>query len=247
MFDANAAQLLQRIQPGDLVLDVGAWACPFNRATHVLDAQPWATRGAYARMFGGPGSQGGPTEHFTAETWVVRDICDHTPWPFDDHQFDWAICSHTLEDVRDPLWVVSELCRVAKRGYIEVPSRRAESSRGWESPRIAGLTHHRWLIDIDTATQSIRFTMKPHGMHTHWRYSLPASSLSAMSPAERVQWLVWEGPVRCEEITLHGTDIFEDLERFVRSVQPYPGWRLAAANLRRGLGALVDRALRKMR
>jgi hypothetical protein len=32
-----------------------------------------------------------------------------------------VICSHTLEDIRDPLWVCSEMIRIGKAGYIELP------------------------------------------------------------------------------------------------------------------------------
>ncbi|HWE39009.1 MAG TPA: methyltransferase domain-containing protein, partial [Isosphaeraceae bacterium] len=99
-------------------IDVGGWACPFNRADWVLDSEPFESRGYYATV-GLPGSQGGDREHFRAATWVQRDICEHTPWPFPDRFFDFSICSHTLEDVRDPLFVCAELIRVSKRGYIE--------------------------------------------------------------------------------------------------------------------------------
>src|SRR5690349_25177201 len=107
-----------------------------------MDAEPHETRGFY-RTFGGVPSQGGEKEWFSAKTWVQRDICDKAPFPFADKQFDFAICSHTLEDVRNPLWVCSEIIRVAKRGYIEVPSREWETCRGWERPNQAGLSHHR--------------------------------------------------------------------------------------------------------
>ena len=118
----HAELILQKLGANDLVLDVGAWASPFNRAQWIIDSQPYDTRGFYA-SFGGPRSQGGCREWFTPGTWVQRDICEHHPWPFNDRQFDFVICSHTLEDIRDPLWVCSEIIRVGKRGYIEVPSR----------------------------------------------------------------------------------------------------------------------------
>ena len=128
-------------KPDDLVLDVGGWACPFNRANWVIDSEPYETRGFYSKI-GLPKSQGGEKEYFTKETWVQRDICDKEPWPFADKQFDFSICSHTLEDVRDPLFVCAEIIRVSKRGYIEVPSRIIESCRGVEHKKIAGLSQN---------------------------------------------------------------------------------------------------------
>src|SRR3954449_10993879 len=97
-----------------LVLDVGGWAKPFPRADWVLDLMPYETRGLY-------GTLEPDAERFGPDTWVTLDMCAHMPWPFADAQFDFAICSHTLEDIRDPIWVCSELARVARAGYIEVP------------------------------------------------------------------------------------------------------------------------------
>ena len=47
----------------------------------------------------------------------------------DDDQFDLAICVTTLEDIRDPIWACHELNRVARAGYVEVPSRLEDASR----------------------------------------------------------------------------------------------------------------------
>lgn len=246
MFEPNVQRLLGLIKPGEKVLDIGGWACPFNRADYVLDAQPYDTRGFY-RTFGGQPSQGGDVERFTRDTWIVRDICDHTPYPFIDKSFDWVICSHTLEDVRDPLWVCHEMIRIAKRGYIEVPSRQVESSRGWEVGRLAGLSHHRWLIDIDGARQTIRFLMKFHRLNAHWRFSLPASHLRALDEASKVQWLFWEGSFSYNEVTIHGYDNMDaELERFVASVRPYPQWRLQLSAFARSLSQAGARARAKL-
>ncbi|MEE8275687.1 MAG: methyltransferase domain-containing protein, partial [Alphaproteobacteria bacterium] len=81
----------------------------------------------------------GEAERFTGDTWVVMDVCKGG-WPYVDNWFDFAIFSHLLEDVRDPLTVCRELSRVAKRGYIEVPSRAREIySKAWLFHLRAGL------------------------------------------------------------------------------------------------------------
>jgi len=59
------------------------------------------------------------------------------------------VCSHTLEDVRDPIWVGAELQRVAAAGYIEVPCLREELTYGIQGPWV-GWGHHRWLVIVDT-------------------------------------------------------------------------------------------------
>lgn len=216
--EKNMRAILERLGPTDVVLDVGAWACPFNRAQWVIDAQPYETRGFY-RTFGGPASQGGDRERFSRDTWIQRDICERHQWPFDDGQFDFVVCSHTLEDVRDPLWVCSELMRVGKCGYIEVPSRARESTMGEERPGQAGLSHHRWLIEI--AGNHIQFLPKWHMIHTSRRFHLPAGF-----SAPAIQFLWWTGTFTVGEAEVHGVAAQEaELERFVNTLAPCPAWR----------------------
>lgn len=239
MLEAHVHEILRRLKPTDLVLDVGGWACPFNRAQWIFDAQPYETRGFY-RTFGGPPSQGPPEEWFTRETWVVRDICEHTPWPFADKQFDFVICSHTLEDVRDPLWVCSELIRVGKAGYIEVPSRAWESTLGHERPGQAGLSHHRWLIEIEQ--QHIRFIQKYHAIHADWRFSLPERYRRRLKPEESVTWLWWTDSFSYEEVQIHGLEAMErELMAFVQRVDPRPAWCYVLDEKRRQLQRLPQR------
>jgi hypothetical protein len=227
MFEPNVQRILDTLSPTDVVLDIGGWASPFNRANYILDAEPYETRGFY-RTFGGAPFQGPAEEHFTKATWIQRDICDHTPYPFADKSIEFVICSHTLEDVRDPLWVCREMARIARRGYIETPSRIAETTRGWEHPRLAGLSHHRWFVDMSDSR--VRFTMKFHRVHSHWRLSFPHDYLLSLPPEERVQWLFWEDRFDVEEVvTIHSpAEIDAELERFVTLTRPYPEWQLSA-------------------
>lgn len=236
-------ELLAQIKTDDMVLDVGGWACPFNRANWVLDSEPYETRGFYASI-GLPKSQGGETEQFTNETWVQRDICDKEPWPFPDKFFDFSICSHTLEDIRDPLYVCSELIRVSKRGYIEVPSRVIESCRGQEKKKMAGLSHHRWLVEI--ANDHIQFTMKYHAIHSLAEFSFPASFAKTLSESERISSLFWVRNFTHAETQLHGVEnIHEDLRSFIEQRYRYPRGnvfiRALKRNVRRGVEGLKRR------
>ena len=242
MYEPNVERLLELLGPSDLVLDVGGWACPFNRAQWILDAEPYETRGFY-RTFGGPASQGGEREWFSADTWVRRDICAREPWPFADKQFDFVVCSHTLEDVRDPLWVCSELARVGKRGYIETPSRLWESCRGLESPRIVGLSHHRWFVEI--TPPRVAFTMKYHFIHDGYQFGLPRGYERRMAPDQRIASLWWEGSLTAMERTIHGLELQRaEVAEYVRSIYRYPRWRSGVARVNRFAGR-VARGLRR--
>jgi hypothetical protein len=193
MLEASAERILERVGADDVVLDVGAWAAPFARADWVIDLMPYDTRGLY-------GEADPARERFDARSWIVRDICDREPFPFADDELDFAICSHTLEDVRDPVWVCAELQRVARAGYIEVPSRLEEQSYGVHGPWV-GWSHHRWLIDVGEA--GLEFVFKSHAVHGPARFRFPAGFAQTFSPDERVQTFFWERAFTATERIFH--------------------------------------------
>ena len=161
-----------RLPAEGLLLDVGGWAKPLARADWVIDLMPYATRGLYGKAEG--------PERFTERTWVEHDVC--TPWPFEDGQFDFAVCSHTLEDVRDPVFVCKELQRVARAGYVEVPSRVEEHMTGVNGAW-PGWAHHRWVCDVDPLEPRITFVHKSH--------AIPPLPYRELPIERRVQWFWW--------------------------------------------------------
>src|SRR4029079_11133720 len=105
MLAASRAKIESELARGAVVLDIGGWADPFPRADWVVDLMPYETRGLYGATTGG--AQATP-ERFSAETWIEGDACDRDPLPFADNSVDFVICSHTLEDVRDPIGMCRE-------------------------------------------------------------------------------------------------------------------------------------------
>jgi hypothetical protein len=190
MLADSRTKILERVTEADLVLDVGGGAKPFPRADWVIDLMPYAERGLY-----GPPPDPA-AERFSAGTWVQRDICDRGPWPFADRQFDFAVCSHTLEDVRDPVWVCRELMRVSRAGYIEVPSRLEEQTYGIQGPW-AGWSHHRWFVDVEPG--GLTFVFKHHVLHNRPSDHFPAGFTDRLPPADLVQRLFWEGRFQVAE------------------------------------------------
>src|SRR4051812_27429468 len=104
------------------VLQVGASHDSFARADWVLDDGPPEPHG---------------DARYSRSTWVTRDVCARTPWPFADGRFDFAVCT-VLPFVRDPVGVCAELARVARSGYVELPVVEAELAGG----------SGRWLCDV---------------------------------------------------------------------------------------------------
>jgi SAM-dependent methyltransferase len=198
--------------PGDAcVLDVGAWAAPVNRADWVIDLMPYESRGALI-----PGGFGPGPERFDADRWIVADICAHRPWPFEDDFFDFAICTFTLEDVRDPVRVCEEMSRVARAGYIEVPSLLDELT--WRNPEPSGgpwvgHSHHRWLCTLEG--DDLVFLSKFHSLHARTEAQVPPHWARRLSIDERLVAHFWEGSLPARERPAIDSYPFAELERAI--------------------------------
>jgi hypothetical protein len=91
------------------------------------------------------------------------NICDHDSWSDlidyvkQNGKFDFAICTHTLEDLSNPLLVCQQISKIAKSGYVAIPSKFIELSRlsqtGLEvninGKGFRGYIHHRWIFQIE--------------------------------------------------------------------------------------------------
>lgn len=209
MIAAHLDEILRRLSGDATLLDVGGWAAPIERADWVLDLLPYETRGLY-------GTSDPARERFGPDTWVRRDMCDREPWPFDDDQFDFVVCAQTLEDVRDPVFVCAEMARVARAGYLETPSWRAELMAGVNGPW-TGYSHHRWLVRCDQARAEAEFLFKFHTVNSD-PYRLP---LHDLTEAERTEWLWWEGSFTGRErIVMEPAELDAELRAFVAANAP---------------------------
>ena len=204
---SNLPKLIARAKACDSVIDVGGWHNPFGPATHVIDLGSHATRQAADSL------TPGEVERFSAETWTIHDVCT-PPWPFEDNRFDFAICSHLLEDVRDPIAVCRELARVAKARFFTL---RAALGR---MPEI-GFYHHRWMVEGEGS--ALRFFRKSHQLAMDSDFFITRGELGRkMTENESGRCLWWEGDFTAEEV-YEVED--EDLRAFKRQ---------ALARLKRG-------------
>jgi|GEM_PF-1465887 len=153
---ANVETVLEMIGPNDRVLDIGGAAEVFPRANVVMDILPYEARqrGLFGNM----------PEQFSRDDWHAGDICFPEIWrQFKDKEFDFVVCSHVLEDVRDPIFVCAQIQRVGKAGYIETPSQFRECAKVSANDVAAGWGHHRWLVEVEGGT--IVFRPKMHWVH----------------------------------------------------------------------------------
>jgi len=117
---------------GARVIDIGGvagggWTAEFR--THCADINAPEGDGAYFRV----------------------DVCRRESW---DQLLEWvrvnglwdfAICTHTLEDLYNPIVALELLPRIARAGVIATPSARTELSHV-ESGGYLGNIHHHWLF-----------------------------------------------------------------------------------------------------
>jgi len=191
----------------------------------VIDLLPYETRRVHEAL------DPEDAERFSASTWILHDVCN-APWPFAEKYFDFALCSHLLEDVRDPLTVCRELCRVAKSGYIETPSRLREiySKQRWfglkslfgNIPEI-GFYHHRWFVEAEGL--HLRFTPKTIAIAEDRRRYLTRGQIGRkLTEQESGLGFFWETAFTFEEVPV---DVREDYtifgKRALTSLAKYPG------------------------
>ncbi len=212
----NLQAVIARARAAPRVLDVGGWYLPLHAATHVLDLNPYDSRGQ-------PLDPENPAR-FSAATWCVQDACV-APWPWPDKFFDFSFCSHLLEDVRDPLAVVRELSRVAKSGYLETPSRAREifakgrwaglAARVGRPPEV-GFYHHRWFVEAEG--NHLRFLAKTSEILRDPSYYITRGALGRkMREEESGLGIFWEGEITAEEtIVIEMDDVQRNLRAFRR-------------------------------
>ena len=77
--------------------------------------------------------------------------------PFSDKEFDYVILSHVLEHVEDIVKFKSELERVAKSGYIELPTKLADNLVfDFVEEKYA----HKWWLEFDDSSQTLLYSRK---------------------------------------------------------------------------------------
>jgi len=128
------------------LLDVGGGAAPYYRASHILDLQPFAADRLAQNVWGMSPGTNRSSPRWSPEQYTSLDLCEEQTWPFLDGQFDWGLCSHCLEDLRNPLPAVRELQRVCRQVIIVTPSRLLEQTRGIDHPLFSGFFHHPWMV-----------------------------------------------------------------------------------------------------
>ena len=103
------------------ILDIGCGYSPNNRATVFCDTQDLS-------------------EFYKGKKFIKLE---NKKLPFENKEFDFVIASHVMEHVEDVDFFISELQRIAYKGYIELPT-KLEDNLVFENKN-----DHIWQIDFD--------------------------------------------------------------------------------------------------
>lgn len=121
------------------------------------------------------------------EIWdkILSHVKKHGKW-------DYAICTHTLEDIHNPVYAARMIEQIANAGLIVEPSKYRELQRF--SGNFRGFIHHNWIFDIRqgvlTALPKINYiedpafdcTMEAEELIVAWKESIGLQHLNNGMP-----------------------------------------------------------------
>lgn len=129
--------------------------CKFNNYENILEIGPGIQPFPLAKKFVGYNEE--------LDNYISLDI-DEQKLPFNDKELDFIYSRHTLEDIQNPNFAMSEIIRCCKSGYIETPSPLVEIAKGVDgfndSESYGGYIHHRYIVWSDIEKCEIYFLPK---------------------------------------------------------------------------------------
>jgi len=108
--------------------------------------------------------------------------------PFKDQEFDFVVASHVMEHVDDIEFFISELERVSKKGYIELPT-MLEDNLVFENKK-----DHLWHMDFDDVESKLLISKKVQ----YFEPVLSVSSIKRLNEIFRSSFILelyWEDKI----------------------------------------------------
>jgi hypothetical protein len=160
-------------------------------------------------------------EKYPGKRFVQGDI--HNT-PFKDKEFDFVVAAQIAEHALDPEIFINELMRIAKRGFIELPTPFCDNLVIGNHP------HHPWWVTFDDIEQEIVYKpkaqiLKEQIWYREYNLMLPFFYESFVTE------LIWEDTIEWK----YGEQVFEvggnkiDLE--THSIQPWMFGEITASDL----------------
>jgi hypothetical protein len=126
----RAAADLKNSRDNFTLLDIGASHNPFNREflTHTFDIMDSPMNGVHQFI--------GNMNRY--EDW--QPLLDYVA---QNGKFTFCNCTHTLEDLANPMLALEMMPRIAEQGFLAMPSKYNELQR--REGHFRGTMHHRWI------------------------------------------------------------------------------------------------------
>lgn len=190
--------------PDDVhIVDLGGGMQRLARADYVVDLMSFDESRKYP-------SRGSP-DKCSRGTWIVADLCDPMTY-FSDREFDYAFCSQTIEDVRDPIALIREISRISLSGFISTIhwtyELNAEFVGFWHPDlraKFVGYWHHRWVVGIKDGV--LEFIYKPPFIHCDLEHKVPE--------AGQMLHIKWSDEIAAREIHYQGPARRQDFLGFL--------------------------------
>ena len=96
-------------------------------------------------------------EEFKKKNLTFTQIKSGENLPFKDKEFDYVILSHVLEHVPNILEFKQEVERIAKSGYIELPTKLADNI---VFDFVEDEIGHKWWLEFDDVNQNLIYSKK---------------------------------------------------------------------------------------
>ena len=114
---------------------VGGWSAPYVDA--IVDFNPMQNTNSNIKLF-------------KCDITNPNDYSEIYNYIESNGKFDFCICTHTLEDIMNPVFVCEQIEKIANAGYIAFPTKYRELSRYIEfaNYNFRGYMHHRWIFTI---------------------------------------------------------------------------------------------------
>jgi len=121
------------------------------------------------------------------------DIGKHLP--FKDKEFDYVILSHVLEHVNNIVEFKSELERISKSGYIELPTKLADNLVfDFVEEKFA----HKWWLEYDDINQQLIYSKKNNYLQQFISVGLLKNFQKFFDDSLTLQ-LYWNGSIDLKE------------------------------------------------
>lgn len=124
---------------------------------------------------------------------------DASKTPFEDKEFDFIIASHVTEHVDDMELYISELMRIGKGGYIEVPTPL------FDNLVFGNFEEHNWWLYFDDIANELLYTEKKTKLLEVW-YPHQLKPLEPYFLDQMQMSFIWENSIEYRKINQEDDD-----------------------------------------